>query len=1109
MKTTFFKRRFGPTLLLCASALVLLGRLASLVESEAQNRPENIDPRLTVQIGTPDSIMSVRFNPDGKTLASVGVLSKIVKLWDIATGRELKTFEASSSVCSIAFSPDGTTLAVGTSNTTTSLDGRTLFYGEGEPTLILWDVATGSVSVTIKGYHLCPESLAFSSDGKLLVSGNSVEIRSWAVYEGRDLGDLRGPDWDVSSINLSPEWKIWVSGSEENDVKFWDVFSDKEPLTLKGHTGRVSTVVLSFDGKTLASGSRDNTIKLWDIAGARLLKTLKGHTDGVEVVTFSNDGKTLVSGSRDNTLRLWDVDSGKTLKIFKGHSDSVLSVSFSYDGKTLASGSRDSTLRFWDVDTGREIRTIKGYFSAVVSAAFSPDGKFLMSGNEDKTVSLWDTATWRHLKTIKVDSPFVDTLAISPNGNILAYGEGEVDGDFGEIKIWDIAAGRYRKTLKGHSRVVSSVAFSPDGKILASGSWDGTVKLWNFDTGAELRTLEGHSTYVVSLAFSPDGKTLASGGLDKVVKLWDVGSGENIKYDKLPEWRGRVTPSIIAAPGDRLVRVVEGTNFIVLQDRTDQNNIKDIATLVTFKDKDNEWAVITPNGRFDTNKDLGGEIEGLGWILPEDPFIPLPLELFMREYYEPNLLWRVVNQEKLPAIRDLSKLNIAQPSVKITNVSLPDANNEVSVTVKVENGSREVTRGGKRATQVSGAYDLHLFRDGRLVKSAPEDSDAELAKIPTGYGLEEEIPLWRNATRILSPEENPKTLTFKVKLPKSKDASKVSFTAYAFNEDRVKSDTARWEWTPDQISKLPKAQSVKSKVYLISVGVNETGNPRWTLKYAGEDARQMQKVLGDKLAEQQRFDVIRFWLTSEKLGDTSAYQANKENIKAVFDILAGRKIEENVLQSIPDIKRIQKSTPDDIIIMTFSSHGLTDSNGSFYIIQSGVRYDSKGIITSSLISSEEIGRWMKDLEADKMFMIIDACYSAEIVGKDFKPGPMGSRGLGQLAYNKEIRILTAAKDQAYETSRLGMSVLSYVLLKKGIENGEANFKPAEDNTITFREWMEYAEKEVPALYGDSEGAGGSAQGSASKNAKDYLQRPYLFDFVRDMSDLEITRILNK
>jgi hypothetical protein len=103
---------------------------------------------------------------------------------------------------------------------------------------------------------------------------------------------------------------------------------------------------------------------------------------------------------------------------------------------------------------------------------------------------------------------------------------------------------------------------------------------------------------------------------------------------------------------------------------------------------------------------------------------------------------------------------------------------------------------------------------------------------------------------------------------------------------------------------------------------------------------------------------------------------------------------------------------------------------------------------------------------------------------------MGSRGLGQLAYNKKIRILTAAKEQSYEMSDLQMSALSYILLEKGLKGREADRYPS-DNRLTLRELMEYAEEEVPRFY---------------ETHNKLIQRPYLFDFVRDGSDLEIARV---
>ena len=165
--------------------------------------------------------------------------------------------------------------------------------------------------------------------------------------------------------------------------------------------------------------------------------------------------------------------------------------------------------------------------------------------------------------------------------------------------------------------MVSSVAFSPDGKMLASGSFDQTAKLWNVAGGSELHTLKSDSGYVISVAFSPDGKTLASA--DTTVKLWDVASGKNL------------------------------------------------ASLISLDY--NDWAVATPEGRFDTNKDLDN-IVGIHWVLSDDPFTPKPLELFMRQYYEPGLLPRLLNCNKegncnkeFKPLPPIGQVNRVQPRV--------------------------------------------------------------------------------------------------------------------------------------------------------------------------------------------------------------------------------------------------------------------------------------------------------------------------------------------------------------------------------------------------------------------------------------------------------------
>jgi uncharacterized caspase-like protein len=232
--------------------------------------------------------------------------------------------------------------------------------------------------------------------------------------------------------------------------------------------------------------------------------------------------------------------------------------------------------------------------------------------------------------------------------------------------------------------------------------------------------------------------------------------------------------------------------------------------------------------------------------------------------------------------------------------------------------------------------------------------------------------------------------------------------------------------------------------------------------------------------------------------------ATKANIKTVLDLLAGRQVAAADVARIPNAEKLRQARPEDLVIITFSSHGYADrkGEGKFYFVtyDIGASSDFDEMLRRS-ISSNELSLWLRDVDAGEMAMIVNACYSsAAITGEGFKPGPMGSRGLGQLSYEKGMRILAAtqADNVALENELIRQSLLTYALIRDGLELGRADFKP-EDKVITLAEWLAYGEDRVPKLYESI------LSGKITDPDTLRIQQPSLFDFSRKRRDMVLKR----
>lgn len=502
-------------------------------------------------------VRSIAVSPDGKRIVTGG-WDKAVKIWDIATGKELITLPRAHTdyTSCVAFSPDGKQIVSGDDSgeinvwdassgnevmrlighsegilsTAFSRDGKEIVSAGGDETIKVWDAVTGAEKNTFHYEHLGEvRYAAFSPTGEHIVStswGWDAVIKIWDATRGNEVNTIKRINPRIGAVSLSSDSKLLASGGVDNMIKIWDAIKGTEVMTLRGHDGPVSSVVFSRDDKCIVSGSFDCTVRVWDIATGEEMTILRGNESNVYSVLFTPDGKQIISGSEDGAVKVWDVTVNRELGEFIGHKEIVSSVAFSPNGKRLVSCSADGKVKVWDVASITEVMTLRGgkIDDTRGLAVFSPDGRQIAMRSEELAIKLWDAETGAEIMTLGGQEESVLSLAFSPDGQRIVSGNSN-----GEIKLWDVTKGEeIMKWADGSEYWALPVAFSPDGQRIVSVNYNDKIKIWDASSGAELMELIGNQGRIFSVAFSPDGKRLVTGGDDRTARVWDAVIGREL-----------------------------------------------------------------------------------------------------------------------------------------------------------------------------------------------------------------------------------------------------------------------------------------------------------------------------------------------------------------------------------------------------------------------------------------------------------------------------------------------------------------------------------------------------------------------------------------------------
>ncbi|HEX4609460.1 MAG TPA: sigma-70 family RNA polymerase sigma factor [Urbifossiella sp.] len=507
--------------------------------------------RVRHHLKPPGGAGSALFTPDGKHLMTAGGEERVVRFWDVGTGKETRvlTREGSRAGASgLAVSADGRWVAatdnshllgVGTEMTVWDL------IGAGPPRVVT--LADGF------GFGL----LAFGPDGTLYAVSGPFEpgitsvVTRWDAATGRLMARWAGPVGRVAAAAVHPGGEILALGTLPGVIQLYGTTTGAEVVRPPALSARVIGIAFDPAGREVRGVGTDGSAAVWDAAaGTQRSRRNPPFTlppaGKVAPVIPSPDGRWVVTFAPNPAgppqprwlATQWDAATGERV-LTRGVGGRVKELIPIPSGKLLAGLVETEGGYYalvWDSATGEGPVGAAPFVDQQHGcwAAFADGKTFLTINAEQATVYdltagkerfSWSLADHdvlgRRLPGEGRAAAFVRAVAAAPDGKTLAISVGgpayiDPARRTDNLVLVEAATGKVIRRVPTPETSASWLMFSPDGKRVA-----GPLCVWDAATLAEVRRFPARPE-VTAAGFSPDGRRVATGHANGTALVWPV-----------------------------------------------------------------------------------------------------------------------------------------------------------------------------------------------------------------------------------------------------------------------------------------------------------------------------------------------------------------------------------------------------------------------------------------------------------------------------------------------------------------------------------------------------------------------------------------------------------